>query len=430
MTTPFLAIYGALGRMAALAAPRFLRKRVREGKEDPVRVGERMAVPSRERPEGRLVWLHGASVGESLSLLPVIEGLRARRPDVNILMTSGTVAAAQMMGKRLPQGVIHQYSPVDLPDYAARFTRYWSPELAVFAESDIWPSLLTAARARGVRTALLSARMSEGSLQRWATMSGTAMLLLGGFDLVMAQDKEMAKALKSLGARNDGLLNLKFAGDPLPVNAADRAEMLERLNGRPLLVAASTHGSEDATVVDGFAPLAKRPDRPLLVLAPRHPKRGGELAAMIRQKRLVVARRSLGEVVTAETEVLLADTLGELGLWYSLAHICFVGGSLIEGYGGHNPLEPARLGCPLVTGLYVDAWQDAYRSLAAVDGYRTVGDPASFAYAFAKAIDRPEEMREMAERARELAEQGAAPLDHALERLVALIDRRGSLAPP
>ena len=424
MTPPFITFYTALGRVVTWFTPSLLRQRAKDGKEDLSRMGERMARPSCERPAGRLVWLHGASVGEGLSLLPIIEGLRARRPEVTLLMTSGTVAAAELMGKRLPEGVIHQYAPVDTPDFAARFTNYWAPELAIFAESELWPSLLESLRARGARTALLSARMSEGSIRRWTAFSSSAKRLLGGFDLVMAQDRHFAALLKILGARDDGDLNLKLAAAPLPVNQAARAELLERLNGRPLLVAASTHVGEDEIVLDAFARLAKRPDRPVLALVPRHPNRGDDVMALIRAQTFSVARRSLGEVVTDETEVLLADTLGELGLWYSTARISVVGGSLLRGIGGHNPLEPARLGCPFVFGPYTQGWTSVCRALSAVDGFRTVSDAASLAYAFTKALDRPEEMQEMAARAKAEAGRGAAQLDHALDRLSALVDGR------
>ena len=424
MTPPFITFYTALGRIVTWFTPSLLRRRARDGKEDLSRMGERMARPSCPRPAGRLVWLHGASVGEGLSLLPVIEGLRARRPEVTLLMTSGTVAAAEMMGKRLPEGVIHQYAPVDTPDFAARFTNYWAPELAIFAESELWPSLLESLRARGARTALLSARMSDGSIRRWTAFSSSARRLLGGFDLVMAQDRRFARLFKSLGARDDGDLNLKLAAEPLPVDQAALAEFTARLNGRPMLVAASTHEGEDEIVLEAFARLAKRPDRPLLVLVPRHPRRGDVVMALIGAQNLTVARRSLGEVVTDETEVLLADTLGELGLWYSAARLALVGGSLLRGIGGHNPLEPARLGCPFVFGPFTLGWTSVCRSLSAVDGFRTVSDVASLAYAFTKALDRPEEMQEMAERAKTEAGRGAAQLDRALDRLSALVDGR------
>ena len=421
---PFLTFYTSLGRIVTWFTPGVLRQRAKAGKEDVARMGERMARPSRERPQGPLVWLHGASVGEGLSLLPIIEGLRIRRPDVTLLMTSGTVAAAELMGQRLPEGVIHQYAPVDTPDFAARFTKYWAPELAIFAESELWPSLLESLRSRGARTALLSARMSEGSIRRWTAMSSSARHLLGGFDLVMAQDRRFAALFKTLGARDDGDLNLKLAAAPLPVDEAARAELVACLDGRPLLVAASTHPKEDEIVLDAFARLANRPDRPVLALVPRHPIRGDDLMEMVRERRLVVARRSLGEPVTPQIEVLLADTLGELGLWYAAARMSVVCGSLVNGVGGHNPLEPARLGCPFVVGPFTQGWQAVYRSLSAVDGYRTVSDAASLAYAFAKALDRPEDVLEMAERAQAEAGRGAAQLDRALDRLSALVDGR------
>lgn len=424
MTPPFLTFYASLGRIVTWFTPALLRQRAKAGKEDLARMGERMARPSRPRPPGPLVWLHGASVGEGLSLLPVVEGLRARRPDLTLLMTSGTVAAAELMGRRLPEGVIHQYAPVDTPDFAARFVKYWAPELAIFAESELWPSLLASVRSRGARTALISARMSEASLRRWTALSGSAQRLLGGFDLVMAQDRRFAEQLKALGARDDGVLNLKLAGAPLPVDEDARVDLAQRLDGRPLLVAASTHPGEDDIVLDAFARLAQRPERPLLVLVPRHPIRGEAVTELARARGIAAARRSQSEPVTEQTDVLVADTLGELGLWFSLARIGLIGGSLVPKIGGHNPLEPARLGCPFVAGPFIDNWRPVYQALSAVDGYRTVSDAASLAYAFAHALDRPDEAQAQAVRAGEVAGVGVAQLAQALDRLSALADGR------
>jgi 3-deoxy-D-manno-octulosonic-acid transferase len=419
--SPLLGLYRIAGWALAPLIPALLSRRAAKGKEDPARLSERLGHPARPRPAGPLVWLHGASVGESLSLLPVAEALIARRPELALLVTSGTVASAEMMAKRLPPGAIYQFSPVDTPAAACRFIAHWHPDLCVFVESDLWPNLLDAARRRGARTALLSARLSPGSLRGWGRAAAAAQRVLGGFDLVMAQEPEVAEGLAALGARNDGLLNLKLAGAPLPVDEAARLTEAERLDGRPLLLAASTHPGEDEIVVDAFAFLAQRPDRPLLVLAPRHPVRGETVAALARSRGLVTARRSDGEAVTAQTQVLVADTLGELGLWFSLARMALVAGSLVPKVGGHNPLEPARLGCPFSSGPFVENWQAIYDALSAADGFVPVEDAPALTAAWTSALDHPADALVRAQRAAGMAADGAQALGAALDRLEALL---------
>jgi len=182
-----LAVYAAATGLLEPLAPALLRRRARAGKEDASRLSERLGRPTRSRPQGPLVWLHGVSVGESLSLLPLIAALQARRPDLNLLVTSGTVTSAQVLAKRLPQGVIHQFAPVDAPGAAARFLDHWRPGAALFVESELWPNLVVAAARRGVKLALLSARMTQASVEGWARAPESARRLLGAFSLVLPQ---------------------------------------------------------------------------------------------------------------------------------------------------------------------------------------------------------------------------------------------------
>jgi 3-deoxy-D-manno-octulosonic-acid transferase len=419
--SPALGLYRLAGWALSPVVPSLLAGRARRGKEDPARLGERLGRSLRLRPPGALVWLHGASVGECLSLLPVIEGLRALRPDLGLVVTSGTVASAEMMARRLPPGAVHQFAPVDTPAAAARFIGHWCPDLCVFVESDLWPNLLDAARCHGARTALLSARLSPGSLRGWGRAGAAARRVLGGFDLVMAQDAPLAGALQRLGARDDGVLNLKLAGAPLPVDEAARQTEAERLDGRPLLLAASTHPGEDEIVLDAFADVASHALSPLLVLAPRHPVRGEAVTALARSRGLLTARRGADEAIEAGTQVLVADTLGELGLWFSLARLALVAGSLIPKIGGHNPLEPARLGCPFAAGPHVENWGGVYRAFAVDEAYLPLADGPALAAAWRRSLENPVALQPMAERAARLAGADDAALDDALSRLIALL---------
>jgi 3-deoxy-D-manno-octulosonic-acid transferase len=422
MKTPFsLAAYRLATRVLEPLAVQALRKRARRGKEDPARLGERLGHAGQLRPRGRLVWLHGASVGESLSLIPLINRLQAARPGLQVLVTSGTVASAELLARRLPTGVTHQFIPADTAGAVERFLEHWRPDLGVLVESELWPNLIGLAHERGVKLALLSARLSPKSLAAWAKFPGAAGHVAGAFDLVMSQDDATAAGLQRLGARDDGRLNLKLAAPPLPVDLDLLARERLAFDGRPLLLAASTHPDEDELVVDAFAPLAARPDRPLLVIAPRHPVRGEEVARLASSRGFKTARRSVGEAVAKDVQVYVADTLGELGLWFSLARVALVAGSLKSGIGGHNPLEPAALGCPALSGPHVENWIGVYDDFATADAVRCVGDARELSAAFAEALDAPAALRAMADRAKVLAGRGSAAADAAAVRLLELL---------
>jgi 3-deoxy-D-manno-octulosonic-acid transferase len=358
-----LTAYRLASGLAEPLAPVLLRLRARRGKEDPARLGERLGRAQRDRPRGLLVWLHGASVGEALSLLALVDDLTAARPDLTILVTAGTRTAAELLAQRLPAQAIHQYVPVDGPAAARRFINHWRPDLGVFVESEIWPNLLLEAERGGMRIALLSAKLSDASLSGWRRFGAAARRLFGVFSLILAQDERAAGRLRSLGVAVAGVADLKFGADPLPVDELALAAARTAVATRPVILAASTHPGEDEAVLTAFAAL---PDGPLLVIVPRHPERGPAVAALARGQGLSVSLQSHNEPIGAE-RVRIADALGELGLWFRIACLAVVGGSLIDGIGGHNPLEPARLGCPAISGPYVENWQGAYGELLLAD---------------------------------------------------------------
>jgi len=401
MSTPLLLIaYRLATAIIEPFAPAILRERARSGKEDPARLGERLGRASVSRPEGRLVWLHGVSVGESLSLLPLAETLRRERPDVGLLVTSGTQTSAGLLAQRLPPGAIHQYVPIDGPRAVARFLDHWRPDLAVFVESELWPNLLTEARRRGVKTVLLSAKLSEASARSWSRAPAMARSLLGGFDLLLAQDEPAADRLIPFGVCADGLADLKFGADPLPADAARLEAVQAAIGDRPVILAASTHPGEDEIVLARFRALLPPPGRaaPLLVIVPRHPERGGAILAQAREMGLAASLQSAG-AVNGQDQVLIADALGELGLWYRLASLAVVGGSLCDGLAGHNPLEPARLHCPFVSGPHVANWTTAYGELRLADATHFVDDAATIDADFRAAIEGADRLRAMADRA-------------------------------
>jgi len=395
-----LALYGLATRLIEPFAPVLLQRRMARGKEDPARLGERLGHAGRPRPEGVLVWLHGASVGETLSLVALVEALASARPDITILVTSGTHTSAALMAERLPAGAIHQYLPLDGPSATARFLDHWRPSLGVFVESELWPNLLLAARDRGVRLALLSAKLSEASFKGWRRAPGAARRLLSGFDLILAQDGRAAERIAALGGVVQGVADLKFGAAPLPVDAGLVAARKSDLGDRPMILAASTHPTEEALILARWRALvAERVDRPLLVIVPRHPERGAAVADSARLEGLTPGLQSTGSAL--DGEVFVADALGQLGLWFRLARLVVMGGSFVDGVGGHNPLEPARLCAPVVSGHHVENWATVYRELEAAGAVLMTADAAGLDASLRQALDAPESLAAMADRARD-----------------------------
>ena len=411
-TTLPLALYGAATGLLEPFAPGILRGRAGRGKEDPQRLGERLGRPTAARPAGGVVWLHGVSVGETTSLLPLVGALRARRPDVTLLVTSGTVTAARLLAQRLPDGVIHQFAPVDAPGAVRRFLDHWRPDLAVFVESELWPNLIGAASARDVRLALVSARMTEASAERWARWPASARAVMGAFDLVLPQDAATEARLAKLGASPGPRLNLKRVGEPLPADPAELERLRAAVGGRKVVLAASTHPGEELLIAEAFR--AADPGGALLIVAPRHPERGPEVA-----RELAATRRAAGEAPTGPIHV--ADTLGELGLFFRLADVVVMGGSFVPDVGGHNPLEPARIGRPILTGPHAFNAADLYAEMFAEACAIEAADGPALARHIAGLLANPMIARRMGEAALAYAARQGAALDAAMRLLEPLL---------
>lgn len=406
-----LAFYAALTGLLEPLAHTVLRRRAAQGKEDPARLGERLGHASQARPAGEVVWLHGVSVGEATSLLPLVSALRARRPDLTLLVTSGTITAAEMLARRLPAGVIHQYAPLDTPRAARRFLDHWRPALAIFVESELWPNLLQDAYARGVKLALVSARITEDSARGWGRFPVAAHAIFSAFDLVLPQDDFTAERVGRLGGSVGPKVNLKLAGDVLPADEAELGRLRAAVGGRRVVLAASTHPGEEPIVAEAF----RAADRGgLLIVAPRHPERGPEIA-----RALGATRRGAGEPMDRPIHV--ADTLGELGLFFRLADVVVMGGSFLPGIGGHNPLEPARIGRPIVTGPHAFNAADVYAAMFADAAAIEAADAPALARHIRGLLDNPAIARRMGEAALAFADRQGAALNEALLRLAPLL---------
>ncbi|MBU6463814.1 MAG: 3-deoxy-D-manno-octulosonic acid transferase [Bradyrhizobium sp.] len=368
-----LRLYQRLSAAAVPLTPAVINRRLKQGKEDPARVGERRGVSEDVRPSGPLVWIHGASVGEVLAAAALIE--RLRMLNMRILLTSGTVTSATVVARRFPADIIHQYVPYDSPRYVARFLDHWRPSLALFIESDLWPNLILASAARRLPMVLINGRMSHRSFPRWRRFNGTISALLGRFDVCLAQSQVDAERFAALGSRNVITTgNLKLDVPAPPADAAKLERLMSVTRGRPIIVAASTHPGEEDLLVATHRALARYFPSLLSVVVPRHPDRGEAIARTVATTGLRVGLRSRGELPTATTDIYVADTMGELGLFYRLAPIVFMGGSLVP-HGGQNPIEAVKLGASIVHGPHVFNFTDVYEALDGAGGARRADTP-------------------------------------------------------
>ncbi|HEY0848860.1 MAG TPA: 3-deoxy-D-manno-octulosonic acid transferase [Bradyrhizobium sp.] len=363
-----LRVYRKLSFAMVPLAPALIKSRLKRGKEDPERVGERRGLSLGTRPHGPLVWIHGASVGEVLAAAALIERLRAL--NLRILLTSGTVTSAAVVAKRFPPDIIHQYVPYDSPRYVARFLDHWRPSLALFIESDLWPNLILSAAARRLPMVLINGRMSPRSFPRWRRARNTISALLGQFEVCLAQSETDADRFAALGARNVITTgNLKLDVPAPPADGAKLEKLMAMTRGRPVVAAASTHPGEEEILIETHRRLAGFFPGLLTVIVPRHPDRGNAVAGLVAASGLRFAQRSREELPAANTDIYIADTLGELGLFYRLAPIVFMGGSLVE-HGGQNPIEAVKLGAAIVHGPHVFNFSDVYEALDQAGGAR------------------------------------------------------------
>jgi 3-deoxy-D-manno-octulosonic-acid transferase len=409
-----LKAYRAFTSLARTLAPLLLRVRQRQGKEDPARLQERLGRPGAPRPAGRLVWFHAASVGETVSILPLISALAERRHSLSFLLTTGTVTSAKLAAQRLGPRTLHQYAPLDVPGYVRSFLDHWRPDLAVFTESEIWPNLILESAARGIPLTLVNGRMTQRSYRRWRRSRGVARPLFSRFSLVLAQSEPLARRFKILGAAGATASgNLKVDTPPPPVDEPELERLQAALEGRPLLLAAATHEGEEEIVAEAHRQLRRRFPDLLTIVAPRHPERGPAIAEWLQSQGIAAARRAVGELPTPACEIYIADTLGELGTLYKLAAVAFIGGSLVD-RGGHNPIEAVRHGAVVVTGPHWQNFKDTYEALIERDGAIAVHSAAELAEAVSALVGNEAKLASLRER----AEGALAALSGALPRTV------------
>ncbi len=344
---------------------------------------ERLGHSSLPRPHGQLIWFHAASVGESLSVLSLIRSLGERLPEAEFLVTSGTPTSAALVEKRLPPRTRHQYPPLDAARPVKSFLKHWRPAAGIFVESEIWPRLIVESASGGTPLALLNARLSEKSVAGWKKRPKTAKFILGHFKLFLTQNDRTAENLVSMGAHSDRVkpgTNLKAMSDPLPVDDETLGDIRDQIGERPVWIASSTHEGEEETVLAAHNELLKdRPDL-LLLLIPRHPDRRDQVADIVKGSSNSIALRSQKQKISKQTQVYVADTLGETGTWYAVSPIVFLGGSLLE-IGGHNPFEPAQARAAVITGPGYFNFAETFAPLVESGGAIEVNDASQLAKA-------------------------------------------------
>jgi 3-deoxy-D-manno-octulosonic-acid transferase len=348
-TPMLLSLYKTVLNASTPLIEKHLKNRAARGREDPARANERHGKPARPRGAGPLVWFHAASVGESVALLSTVARLLKDHPFIQVMVTTGTVTSAKTMAERLPEGAFHQYIPVDHPAWVAAFLDHWRPDLVVWTESDFWPAMLMEVAERKIPAVLLNGCMSQESFRKWRWGRALIIKALSAFDLVLAQNEGHAERLAALGARNvRPASNLKYAAAPLPFDAAKLDALKAAVGGRPLIVWGSAHPGEDAMAGRVHAALKKKHADLLTVIVPRHIAKAKDMQAGLEALGLKASLRSEGAMPGPGDDIYIADTMGEMGLFYRLGKLAIVGGSYC--FRSHNPIEPAQLGCVVFYG--------------------------------------------------------------------------------
>ncbi len=424
-----LALYLAVSARWKGFAERLLTKRLANGKEDPDRIDERRGIAGLPRPDGPLLWVHAASVGESLSTLELIRFIGERRPEITVLITTGTRTSATLMSIRLSKNAIHQYVPVDVKEYVRRFLGYWKPDMAIWTESELWPRLVHEMGLTGKPMMLLNARMSMESHRRWRWAHSMAKSVLSRFDLALAQDEDSSRHLRQLGFPQEKIEVtgfLKEGARVLPHKEEDRVAFASVIGTRPVWFAASTHRGEDEIISEAHKLAKVGTHRLLLILAPRHPERFDEVAELLERDGWEIARRSKGEMPGPDTDVFLADTMGEMGLWYRLAPVSIVCGSLMDKIGGHNPFEPAALGSAIMHGSYMFNFADIYARLSEAKAALEVRTPREIADGVQRLL-QPDEAAKLAHAAWDVSSGGSEVTERAVQVVLDLFDGKATL---
>lgn len=408
--------YYQLMKRADRHVERRLRSRLLMGKEDPERLEERLGISLAERPTGNLIWFHAASVGESLSLVELIKRISSSQPDYNFLITTGTITSAKLILSRLPSNAVHQYIPVDTPKAVEKFLDRWRPSLAIWTESEFWPNLISFTSARDIPMILINARISEKSYRRWRFFKKSLKNLIEKFNYSLIQDQKTVKYFSKIGISSNNFEltgTLKEGSAALPHSEIEQVEISKQILNRPVWLAASTHEGEEKLIAAAHRHASKASQGLLLIIVPRHPERGLEIASILTKENFKICLRSKKDKISSDTQIYIADTLGELGLWYRIAPVSFVGGSFVP-IGGHNPFEPAALGSAILHGPYVENFKEIYNRLNVAGAAVKIEEASELGVKLIETLS-PENAAKLAQSAWEVSSNGAEITDRAIK---------------
>lgn len=403
-----------------------LNERLKIGKEDPARIDERRGKASLKRPDGALIWLHAASMGEAQSALILIHALLKRDPGLNILVTTVTQTSAKHMAKSLPDGAFHQFMPLDHPDWMTSFLDHWKPDAALWMESEFWPNALLSLKNRNIPTALINARLSNRSYRKWRILKSALREMLSAFTVILAQTPCDARRFEKIGCTNVHMSdNIKYSAAPLPHNTADLKALQAAIGPRPVCVYASTHDGEEEMIARIHQEITKQYPNFLSIIIPRHPERRDDVLSSTKKYNLNSLLRGKDKALPQDnTAIYIADTLGELGLLYHLASITYIGRSLShDGGGGHNPLEAAQLGCTILHGPHVQNLQDIYNDLKNNNASIEVGDEEALSRQIADLLKRPKNAIKTAQKALDFSKTKNHVIDNVLTHIEPLLER-------
>ena len=333
------------------------------------------------------------------------------------MVTTGTVTSADVMSKRLPESAFHQFIPIDNPIFTTRFVKYWHPDVALWFESEFWPAMLSSIKRKNIPLILINGRISNKSFKRWQQFDFISKELLACFSLCLGQSEEDAYRLQVLGAKSTMCLgNLKYAGLPLPIDEGKRDSMLKQIGKRPFWLASSTHNDEEIRIAKVHKRLKEKFPNLLTIIAPRHPQRGKEIKEQIENLELKSALRSANEKITASTDIYIADTIGEMGIWYDIAKIVFIGGSLIP-HGGQNFIEPSRVRDAVIVGPHMHNFTDAMNRAKKADAVMQVTDTLELEELLSQLLSNKELLEAKASLAYNWANSEAKVLDGIMDKV-------------
>lgn len=397
-----------------------LKSRMKRGKEDPARLPERMGRASRARPSGHLIWVHAASVGEAQSAMILIDAIGRMGSGISVLVTTGTVTSATLMERRLPVFAIHQYAPLDRPQWIKTFLDHWRPDTVFWMESELWPNTLQELKRRNIPAALINARLSDTSFRNWSFAPKPAKIIVSCFDAILAQTEKDARHYRSLGAENVVVTdNIKYSASPLPYDQLALSALKLAVSDRPVWVYASTHAGEESLTCRVHKTLKEKYPRLLSIIVPRHPNRREEIAGVCFENGLKFSLRSHNMALPAiDDDIYIADTLGELGLFYSLSDIAMIGRSFSDdGGGGHNPVEAAQLDCVVLTGPNNQFQRQLYDDMKESSAVIETANETELAFALDDLFSHPQKVTDIKESTRQFAQRKTYVIERVLEIL-------------